>query len=160
MMGCTPRWRPARSVYSSSIIPTVKYLEDFVDEIDRSFGALDAAVAPSPSPRTYRPPIDVKEGNKTFTVSVDLPGVTKEDLKLEIQNSVLTISSERKQAEKEEGETYRLMERFDGLAVRTLQLPENIDSDNIQASFKDGVLTIIVDKIEDEKEKVKTIAIE
>lgn len=93
-----------------------------------------------------QPEIDVSETDKAYKVCADLPGVSEQDLDVRIEQDVLTIRAERKQERKEDQEDYHLVERSHGMFQRSLRLPSNVDADNVQARFRDGVLTITVPK--------------
>jgi HSP20 family protein len=101
--------------------------------------------------------LDIKETEKEFQILADLPGVTKEQTKLEVKDHVLTISYERKFEEKTERETYHRVERFQGTASRSIRLPRNVDEETVAARFDNGVLTVVMQKIPDPQ--TKTIAI-
>lgn len=107
-------------------------------------------------------PIDVKETDKSYEITADLPGVTKENTKLEIADHILKISVEKKSIDKSESETFRRLERFQGFASRSIRLPLNADEDKVQASFDNGVLTVRVQKLAAssiDKEKGRVIPI-
>jgi HSP20 family protein len=109
---------------------------------------------------THHMPIDVKETDKRYEVVVDVPGVDKDSVKIEIKDHVLSISTERKSQDKSETEKFRRVERFVGTVSRSLRLPDDVDENQVEATFKDGVLSIkIPKKPEDESKKVKQIQI-
>jgi HSP20 family protein len=95
--------------------------------------------------------LDVREDAGHYFVDVDLPGFTKENLDVTLQEGVLTISGERKREEKKEGESYHYIERRTGRFARSVRLPDGVKSDTVDASLKNGVLTITVDKAEEVK---------
>ena len=101
----------------------------------------------------------MKESDKTYLISIDLPGMDKKDIKLEVKDNCLVVSSE-KQYEKEENEG-NWMRREYGYASfqRMFQLPENADPEHIDASMKNGVLKIKVGKIKGKEENKKAIEI-
>lgn len=90
--------------------------------------------------------MDVKETEKSYEIAVDLPGVDKKDIKLSIEDNMLTITAERQAMKKEEGDSFKRMERFSGVASRSMSLPENVDVDNIEASNENGVLHVKIPK--------------
>lgn len=96
-----------------------------------------------------RPNLDIKEHANQYELSVELPGVGKDDLKLSLEDNLLTISGEKKHESKsdKEGKFHRI-ERSYGSFSRTLTLPDDIDSKGISASFKDGVLKIEIKRVE------------
>lgn len=95
------------------------------------------------------PRIDLKEKDTSFVVKVDLPGMKKEDIELSLQDGVLTIEATRQDEHKEEndGELLR-RERSYGRYVRQVSLGNNIDEASVHASFEDGVLEVVVPKLE------------
>lgn len=104
------------------------------------------------------PRVDVKEKDAVFEVKADLPGMKKDDIELTLQDGVLNISATREDEHQEEsdGELLR-RERTFGRYVRNISLGRNIDENSVQASFEDGVLKVIVPKLEqlpDSKVKV------
>lgn len=92
-------------------------------------------------------PLDIKENEKEFIISVDLPGVKKEDIKVSLSEKQLVISASRGSEKEEKGETYWRIERSSGTMSRSMTLPENAADDGITAESKDGVLVVKVPKI-------------
>ncbi|MFA6789435.1 MAG: Hsp20/alpha crystallin family protein, partial [Arcobacteraceae bacterium] len=99
-----------------------------------------------------------REGEFAYHIDVDLPGVKKEDIKVDIHKNVLTISGERKTKEEIKEEDYYKVETSFGKFSRSFTLPDNADLENIEASSDNGVLEVVVPKLSEEKHK-KTIAI-
>lgn len=102
---------------------------------------------------SFSPGIDVSETEKQFIIDVELPGVDKKDIDLNIENNRLTISGERKFSREEDGKQYHRVESHYGTFTRSLQLPENINPDSINAAYKDGILNISIDKSEEKLKK-------
>ena len=103
--------------------------------------------------RVSSPSIDVIEGENEFTVSCDLPGVELKDLDLSIANNILTLKGEKKEEKTaKEPKVYR-KETWAGSFQRTLNLPNTVDSNKIEAVMKAGVLTITLPKKEEVKPK-------
>ncbi|MGD8607567.1 MAG: Hsp20/alpha crystallin family protein [Myxococcales bacterium] len=108
---------------------------------DHLFGARGATMK-----QPLRVAVDIREEADAFYVDAEVPGVAAEDVKVEVEKNVLTISGERK-AEKEESEaTYRRVERYYGSFSRSFTLPETVDADHIHADLKNGVLTLRLPK--------------
>lgn len=108
------------------------------------------------------PAVDVSEDDEQFTVRAELPGVKKEDISVTLENGVLTIGGETR-AESEtkegkEGERYIRQERRYGKYLRSLRLGAHIDEHKIKATYKDGVLELVLPKAE--AVKPKRIAVE
>lgn len=105
----------------------------------------------------WAPAVDIHESEEGFSVTADLPGVNKEDVKIDLKNNTLTISGEKKFEEKTPKENYIRIERSYGKFVRSFSMPNNIDSGKIKATFKDGTLELIIPKKEEAKPKQITI---
>jgi HSP20 family protein len=92
------------------------------------------------------PVVDITETDDRYQVSAEVPGVKKDDLTLEVQEGVLTLRGEKKQEREDENEKGRRLERVYGAFTRSFSLPADADPDHIEASFKDGVLTVRIPK--------------
>jgi HSP20 family protein len=101
----------------------------------------------------WAPRVDILEQDGGYELVADLPGLKKEDIKIEIQDNMLTLRGEKKLEEEKKDKSYRLCERYYGEFVRTFALPENVDRDGIVAGFKDGVLKLEIPKTEKPKPK-------
>lgn len=101
----------------------------------------------------WTPRVDIVEANGGYELHADLPGMKKEDIKVEIHDNVLTLRGERKLEEDKKEKNFRLTERYYGRFIRTFTLPENVNRDGIVAEFKDGVLKLAIPKIEKAKPK-------
>mmetsp|Transcript_16306 Transcript_16306/g.14731 ORF Transcript_16306/g.14731 Transcript_16306/m.14731 type:complete len:159 (+) Transcript_16306:65-541(+) len=112
--------------------------------------------------RKFHIPLDIKENDKAYHIIADLPGFTKQDVKISVhEGNILVLEAERKQETKDEGVKYFRLERSTGYASRSLALPDNADHEKISAKYEDGVLTLTIDKKpEDKKEKVRSIEIQ
>jgi len=97
--------------------------------------------------------MDMKETDKAFVAVVDIPGVAKEDIHVSCKDDVLTIAAEYKREEKKEDEHHHWQERHSGHVSRSIRLPEHVDIKAIEASQKDGVLTITIPKVAEEDNK-------
>lgn len=96
---------------------------------------------------TYKPRVNVTESDNTFEISLFTPGVQRDDLNIEVEKGVLTVSGERKYPE-ENGKKYHRVESGYGSFERVFQLPDSVDQDKIEAHYEDGVLTITLHKEE------------
>lgn len=99
------------------------------------------------------PDIDVSETDNEFIVVADLPGLEEKDIHVEINNNTLRISGEKKGDREEKGKNFHRVERLSGFFTRSIQLPLLINEENIEANFKNGVLTITLPKSADAKTK-------
>lgn len=100
------------------------------------------------------PAVNIKEDEKKFTLELAVPGMDKKDLKIDINEDVLTISSETKDEKEENRDGYRRKEFSYSSFCRSFQIPENINQDKIEANYKDGILTVVLPKLEEEKNKI------
>jgi HSP20 family protein len=100
------------------------------------------------SKQAFRVAVDIREEDDAFYVDAEVPGMSAEDIKVDVEKNVLTLSGERK-VEKEETEgTFRRVERQYGSFSRSFSLPETVDTDGISADLKDGVLELKLPKKE------------
>ncbi|MET1256668.1 Hsp20/alpha crystallin family protein [Aliikangiella maris] len=96
------------------------------------------------SSNEWAPSVDIIENDESFVIKAELAGIPKDDIKVSIDNRVLTLSGERKSEVKDE--KHHRIERFYGSFSRSFALPENIDEENIKAENKDGVLSLTIPK--------------
>ena len=122
--------------------------EPFTREIDRVF---DAFFGQSEQGRRWVPPMDLVEAEDHFVLKADLPGLTESDVNIEVQDGTLTLSGERKAEHEEREKGWYRIERSFGSFNRSLTLPDGVDPDRIDASFKDGVLEVHIPKPEERK---------
>ncbi|HEY6562908.1 MAG TPA: Hsp20/alpha crystallin family protein [Pirellulaceae bacterium] len=101
----------------------------------------------------WAPPVDIFEKNERLVIRAEIPGVQKEDMDVGIENGVLTLHGERKQATAITEENAYRMERVYGMFTRSFTLPTTVDAARVTASYKDGVLEVTVPKIETAKSK-------
>jgi HSP20 family protein len=101
----------------------------------------------------WAPPVDIQETEKEYIVKADLPDVKKEDVKIEIDEDVLTVEGERKQEKEEKDKRFHRTERSYGRFVRRFALPTHVDGTAVKAEFKDGVLNVHLPKTEAAKPK-------
>ncbi|MCC5907637.1 MAG: Hsp20/alpha crystallin family protein [Balneolaceae bacterium] len=102
---------------------------------------------------SFAPSIDISENEKQYMIDVEIPGVDKKDIKLNVENNTLTISGERKFEKKEDGKQYHRVESHYGTFSRSFTLPDNVNSESINASYNNGILSITVDKSEEKVRK-------
>jgi len=122
-------------------------LPDLRDEFDRVVSHFFGGISPEEATfTTFAPAVDIEEHEKELVVMAELPGVKKDDVKVNLQNRVLTISGEKKQEKKVNRENLHRSERIYGKFQRCFRLPETADQDLIAAEFRDGILKIVVPK--------------
>ena len=107
----------------------------------------DAAASSVNSSVAWLPSVDVREEENRFVVQVDLPGVDSKDIEITAEKGVLSLRGARNFEQRKDDGHYSRVERVSGKFVRTFTLPENVQTDAIKASFKDGVLELTIPKI-------------
>ncbi len=108
----------------------------------------------------FSPAINTREGEYAYHVEVDLPGMKKEEINIQVEDNTLVISGERKIKEEIKEENYYKIESSFGSFSKSFSLPDDVDIENIHAESTDGVLEVVVPKLEVKKvEKIKKIAI-
>lgn len=106
----------------------------------------------------FVPVVNISSDKESFLVSAELPGVGVEDIKLDLEEGVLTLSGEKKVEERKDEENFHRIERVYGQFVRRIRLPSDADADKVTASFDNGILRIRIGKTE--AAKAKTIPID
>jgi HSP20 family protein len=107
----------------------------------------------------FKPLVNTLEGTHAYHIQLDLPGVKKEDIDVHVEDNTLTISGERKFKEERSEEDYYKIESSYGKFSRSFSLPEKVDLENIHANCEDGVLEVVIPKLEIEIQKAKKIEI-
>ena len=102
----------------------------------------------------FMPPVDIEETDADFVVKADLPDVKKEEIKIRVQDGVLTIEGERRQEKEDKGKRFHKIEREYGRFVRRFALPTEIDAEKVRAEFRDGVLSVMLPKAPAAKPKM------
>jgi HSP20 family protein len=106
------------------------------------------------SPHTaWWPPVDILESRDGYLLRAELPGMKREDFNLEVKEGTLTLSGERKFEEAADGVQYHRVERVSGKFGRSFSLPQLVKSEDIKATYRDGILEIHVPKAEEAKPK-------
>jgi HSP20 family protein len=144
------RWEPLRE------------LSSLQTEMNRLFNTVfDAPAAPGngSTMRRWVPAMDLLETADHFVLRADLPGMTQDDVNIELEDSTLTVSGERKSEHEDKQEGYYRVERAFGSFSRSLTLPKGIDADAVTANFENGVLEIRVPKPEERKPRRISIAV-
>lgn len=101
----------------------------------------------------WAPAVDIKETAEAFTIDAELPGMSKDDVKVTVHDGVLTIEGERKHEEESTDKKQHRIERFYGSFMRRFTLPENVDENSVKANFKDGLLSLTLQKSEPKEPK-------
>lgn len=148
------KWHPLRDV--TAWHPVTDLASEFTTmqhEIDRMFDRFRGGVVDDNATSTWLPAVDIVEKANGYLVSVELPGVDKKDVKITVQNDVLTVRGEKKQESEKTGENYHRVERSYGIFQRSFTLPTSVKNSQIEASYDNGVLTISLPKAEEAKPK-------
>lgn len=127
-------------------------IDDLLEDFFGGFGLEQQASAVAPR-------FDVSETEEAIVLEAELPGMDEKDVELTLQDNVLTIKGEKKREEETKKKNCYISERSYGHFQRSLQLGSNMDADKVDASFKKGVLTVTIPKLEPEKSKARTIDI-
>jgi HSP20 family protein len=136
------RWEPFRE------------LNSLQNEMNRLFNTVFDAPAGTGNGGTMRrwmPPMDLVETDEHFVLRADLPGMSEDDVKIELEDNTLTISGERKAEHETKNEGYYRVERASGSFARSLTLPQGVDAESVAASFDRGVLELRIPKPEQRK---------
>jgi HSP20 family protein len=137
---------------------TLSKLRKEMDDLwGRFFGDTGLPILSEP---VWAPALDVKETKENIVVTAEIPGLTAKEVEVTISGDVLTIKGEKKQEKEEKDESYHLIERRYGSFSRSIRLTTDVDTKNVKASNKEGVLTISLPKSEKAKEKQIKIAVE
>lgn len=103
------------------------------------------------------PRLDVTETDGSLEVKAELPGMVKKDIEITLDHGMLVIKGEKKEKKEEKGRYYHRVERRYGTFCRSVRLPAEIKEDKIEATFKDGILTVTLPKVESEVRNVTRI---
>jgi HSP20 family protein len=154
-MSALTRWEPTMTRWNP-----FKDLEEMEQRLSTYLGrpaARGEAGKEAMTVAEWSPLVDITEDEKEYLIKADLPEVKKEDVKLTVQNDVMTISGERKYEKEEKGKKYHRVERAYGSFMRSFTLPEDADGSKVSAEYKDGVLRVRLPK--SEKAKPKSIEV-
>ncbi len=143
------RWEPVRE------------LGTIQNEMNRLFNTFFDTPAPTSGTtlRRWVPAMDLLETEDDFVLKADLPGLTENDVNIELESNVLTVSGERKVEHEERKEGYYRVERASGSFSRSLTLPEGVNPEAVKASFDRGVLEIRIPKPEQRKPRKVSISV-
>ncbi len=114
---------------------------------DRFFGEWDQP-ALFEEQKTWVPAFDISENEKEYVVTAEVPGMDAKNLEVTLSDGILTVRGEKKQETEDKGENYHRVERVYGSFQRSFRIPEKLDAENVDASYKDGVLKLTLPKAE------------
>jgi len=120
-------------------------------DMERLFERFFEPVGDMPSLGAWEPRIDVAETKDALTVKAEIPGVKQEDIQLSFQDGVLTIKGEKQDEKEEKDQYFHRVERSYGSFMRSMRLPAPVDAGKVTASFKNGVLTVMLPKTTEAK---------
>jgi HSP20 family protein len=136
------RWEPVRELSS---------IQNEMNRLFNTFFDTPAGGGNGPTLRRWLPPMDLVETDDHFVLRADLPGLTEDDVTIELEDNVLTLAGERKAEHEEKKEGFYRVERSFGQFRRSLTLPEGVNAEAISASFDKGVLEVRIPKPEERK---------
>jgi HSP20 family protein len=143
-------------------------------EVDRLFDDFSGGIWRSPFGRSFfdaepfrraqgtlgaMPAVDVSQTDKDYEITAELPGMEEKDIDVKLANGVLTIRGEKRDEKEEKKNDYYVRERSFGSFERSFQVPENVDTDKVSASFKKGVLTVMLPKSAEAQKAEKKIEV-
>jgi HSP20 family protein len=145
------RWNPARELatFPADVMNMQREINKMFDNFFHGGTVDDGSFGTS----LWTPAVDVAEHQDAYQVKVELPGVSKDDVKVTMQDNILTIRGEKKQEKESKSSNYHRVERSYGSFQRYFTLPTSVKHDKIEASYKDGILTIALPKAEEAKLK-------
>lgn len=142
------KWNPARELLNME-----REFNKLFNIFSKRFGFSDSDLKDEYENAVWMPLTDIKEDKDNYYVMLDLPGVSKDDVKVSYADGQLSISGERKQEKEDKDTKYHRVERIYGRYYRSFTLPQKVKDDKIEAVFKDGQLSITVPKAEEAKPK-------
>ncbi len=135
--------RDRRPLTSYLGLPFRTLFEDIFDEVDRGWGAGEVG-----RQGAFVPAIDIAEDEAAVTVTAEVPGMSKGDLEVRVDNGVLVLTGEKKEEHTREGAGYHRIERRYGQFERRIRLPDYVDAEKIGAAYENGVLKLTMPKAE------------
>ena len=137
------RWEPFRDLMTTQ------------REFDRLFGGAFSPVLAGGevSTRTWAPPVDIYENGDNLVLKAELPGINPNEVEIRVEDNTLYLKGERKFEKEVKEENYHRVERSYGSFARSFSLPNTVDSEKVNAEYKDGVLTLTMPKKEEAKPK-------
>ncbi len=137
-------------------------LEDVSKQLNRIFGRFPVRTEPVRellATADWAPSVDITETDTAYLIKGEIPGVNREDVRVNIENGLLTISGERKQEKEEKGKKFHRIERSYGNFMRSFRLPDNIDEAAVKAEFKDGMLNVTLPKTTQPRNKAISVTV-
>ncbi|MCY0879476.1 MAG: Hsp20/alpha crystallin family protein [Firmicutes bacterium] len=141
-MSLLPVRRNNRAVSTDPLVQLQNDVNDLFDRVFRGWGLYD----PMELRSVLTPALDIEEDDQHYYLHLDVPGVDRRDISVEVDNGVLTISGEKREEREKNSRRSRSTERYYGRFYREISLPQDADVDQLKAELKRGVLTITVPK--------------
>jgi HSP20 family protein len=162
-----------RTAAPTSALPARQPFESLRREVDRLFEDFDRGFWRSPFRSAFAlepfwrselawpaaPAVDVTESDKAYEITADLPGMSEKDIEVKLAAGGLVIAGQKHEEKEEKKKDYYLNERRFGSFKRSFRVPENVEADKIEASFKNGVLTVTLPKTAQTQKAEKKIAV-
>ena len=137
-------------------------LEDVSKHLNRIFNKFPVRTESSRellAAADWAPDVDITETDTAYLVKGEIPGVNKEDVRVNIEDGMLIMSGERKQEKEEKGKKFHRIERSYGSFMRSFRLPDNVDETAVKAEFKDGMLNVTLPKSAQAKPKAVNVSV-
>lgn len=128
-------------------------LEDMSTRLNRVFGRSFPASREAMTAFDWAPSINVSETPNAYVLKAELPGIKKEEIKLQLEDGILTVSGERRYEQDHKDEKVHRVETAYGSFMRSFSVPEDASADAIEASYKDGMLTVRMPKLAADQKK-------
>jgi HSP20 family protein len=158
-MNTLMRWNP----FKSSTWDPFKDLEEFEQRLATTFGRVmpkkNGEETEAIATADWAPLVDITEDEKEYLVKAELPGLKKEEVKVTVEEGVMTIAGERKVEKEEKTKKYHRVERAYGKFERSFTLPDKADATKVNAEFKDGVLQVHLPKTDKPESKALEVKI-
>jgi len=151
-----PSWPSHRREDAGPFAELHKQMDELFDDWARS---VRPPVATRREAGLLRPTIDVSETDEAFKVIAELPGVEEQDVDVTVSDDRLTIKAEKRKESEEKGEHFHRVERSYGTFERSMSLPRGVDTDNVNAQMKNGMLTVTIPKTPSMEEHTRKIAV-
>lgn len=142
------KWEPLREI------------EDIVDRYSRAMGLPMMRSGDLGGNGEWCPRVDISENDAAFQVRAEIPGVQKDDVKVTLDNGVLTLEGERRQEKEEKGLRFHRIERSYGNFIRSFTLPAEVDQEHLKAHFHDGLLEVEIPKSGERRSRCIQVPVE
>ena len=151
------RWRPRRGL---ALWTPFREMEDMERHLGSTFGEswLPSLWSRVPEARAWVPDLDVFEKDGKFVVKAELPGMEEKDVDVSIEGDTLTIKGEKETEKEVKEEDYYRCERAYGSFFRSVPLPNSVDKDKVEANYNNGVLEVMLPKIDGKQPKKVKVA--